>query len=211
MQIVMAAAVSGIIRKRRLWAVLNQMPMDCMICRVMCGSGHPVIMVAVVNIKFCGAGRGTLMRAVSAHPIVITVAWTIATTLSASVAPSKKLPFSLLHFYTLQIPRRVLFKRRAVKKEIYKKWFERVKYDIDTAEAMYSTGRYIYAIFMCQQSIEKSLKALLVFKGIEIIPVHNLRRLAEASGVINELDKSDLKKIDFLSQYYLNARYKEDI
>ena len=56
-----------------------------------------------------------------------------------------------------------------MKKEIYQKWLERVKYDIDTAEAMYSTGRYIYAIFMCQQAIEKSLKALLVFKGIEII------------------------------------------
>lgn len=46
---------------------------------------------------------------------------------------------------------------------------------------------------------------------MEIVPVHNLRRLAEITGTINEMSKEDVKKIDFLSQYYLNARYKEDI
>ncbi len=41
--------------------------------------------------------------------------------------------------------------------------------------------------------------------------MHNLRRLAEITGTIGELNKEDFKKIDFLTQYYLNARYKEDI
>lgn len=86
-----------------------------------------------------------------------------------------------------------------------------MKYDIDTADAMYETGRYIYAVFMCQQSVEKSFKALMVFKSIEVVPIHNLRRLAELSGVIEEISPEDLKMIDFLSQFYLNARYKEDI
>jgi len=98
-----------------------------------------------------------------------------------------------------------------MKKAIYQKWLERVKYDIDTAEAMYATRRYIYAVFICQQALEKCFKALMAFKGIEILPVHNLRRLAEMIDVIGELSHLDLKKMDFLSQYYLNARYKEDI
>ena len=96
-------------------------------------------------------------------------------------------------------------------KAIYQKWLDRVKYDMDTAEAMYATGRYIYTVFMCQQALEKCFKALITFNGMEMMPVHSLRRLAEMTGTIGELSKEDLRKIDFLSQYYLNARYKEDI
>ena len=51
----------------------------------------------------------------------------------------------------------------------------------------------------------------MAFKGIDIIPIHNLRRLAEMSGMASAFSKEDFKKMDFLSQYYLNARYKEDI
>ncbi len=98
-----------------------------------------------------------------------------------------------------------------MEKPIYQNWLKRVNYDMDTAEAMYTTKRYIYAVFMCQQALEKCFKALMAFKGIEIIPIHNLRRLAEMTSVADSINKADLKKMDFLSQYYLNARYKEDI
>lgn len=91
------------------------------------------------------------------------------------------------------------------------KWLDRVAYDMDTAKAMLQTGRLIYAIFMCQQSVEKCFKALLAHQEKEIIPIHNLRRLAEFSAVINELDDATLLKLDFLSSYYINARYKEDL
>lgn len=91
------------------------------------------------------------------------------------------------------------------------KWLERVTYDLDTAKAMLKTERYIYAVFMCQQSIEKCLKALLVYQGKEILPIHNLRRLSELAKVLEEYDKTTLVKLDFLSRYYINARYKEDL
>ncbi len=91
------------------------------------------------------------------------------------------------------------------------KWLDRVTYDLDTAKAMLQAGRLIYAIFMCQQSLEKCFKALLSFQGKEIIPIHNLRRLAELSDVIHELNHDVLIKLDFLSSYYINARYKEDL
>ena len=38
-------------------------------------------------------------------------------------------------------------------------WFGIADYDLDTAEAMYSTGRWLYVAFMCHQVIEKTLKA----------------------------------------------------
>jgi HEPN domain-containing protein len=92
-----------------------------------------------------------------------------------------------------------------------KKWLERVDYDLLTADAMLKTGRYIYAVFMCQQALEKAMKAFISGTGNEVLPIHNLRRLAESSGLINQLNDEQLIKLDFLSQYYINARYKEDI
>jgi HEPN domain-containing protein len=64
---------------------------------------------------------------------------------------------------------------------------------------------------MCQQSLEKCIKALVAYQGKEIIPIHNLRRLAEIASIIHEFDESALIKLDFLSNYYINARYKEDL
>lgn len=35
-------------------------------------------------------------------------------------------------------------------------WVEMSDYDLDTAEAMLATGRYLYVGFMCHQTIEKT-------------------------------------------------------
>ena len=72
------------------------------------------------------------------------------------------------------------------------KWLDRVSYDLDTAKAMLQTGRLIYAVFMCQQTLEKAIKALLVSHGKEVIPIHNLRRLAEKASISVDLDDSTL-------------------
>jgi HEPN domain-containing protein len=94
---------------------------------------------------------------------------------------------------------------------LHEKWLDRAEYDLETARAMFTTGRYVYVIFMCQQGLEKCLKALLAFQGKEIPPIHNLRRLVEAVGAVGNMGTEELRRIDFLSQYYLNARYKDDL
>ncbi len=93
--------------------------------------------------------------------------------------------------------------------EAVKKWLDRVEYDFQTAEAMLGAARYIYVIFMCQQAVEKALKAVITSRGEEVMPIHNLRRLAELAKM--EFKEDELVKLDFLSQFYLNARYKEDL
>ncbi|MFH1147829.1 MAG: HEPN domain-containing protein [Pseudomonadota bacterium] len=98
-----------------------------------------------------------------------------------------------------------------MKSETVQKWLDRVEYDLDTAKALLQTRRYIYVVFMCQQCIEKCLKALLEYQGKGILPIHNLRRLGELADMIEELDEPTLAKFDFLSQYYISARYKEDV
>jgi len=44
-------------------------------------------------------------------------------------------------------------------------WLKQADYDMDTADAMHTGGRYFYAIFMCHLSIEKGLKGLY-YKGL---------------------------------------------
>ena len=39
--------------------------------------------------------------------------------------------------------------------EIFKYWHEVAAYDLETAKAMFESGRYLYVAFMCQQAIEK--------------------------------------------------------
>ena len=71
-------------------------------------------------------------------------------------------------------------------------WVERSQYDIDTAKAMLGTGRFLYVAYMCQQTIEKLLKALIAQQGKENFPIHNLNRLAEFAETSKELTTEQL-------------------
>jgi len=68
--------------------------------------------------------------------------------------------------------------------QIVKKWLLKARYDLDTASAMLSTGRYFYVMFCCQQAIEKCFKAMYSQKHNELPPrIHTLSTLAEHCGV----------------------------
>jgi HEPN domain-containing protein len=58
----------------------------------------------------------------------------------------------------------------------YQEWFRQADYDMDTADAMFASGRYFYAVFMCHLSIEKALKGLIAAKRLDELPpkTHNL-------------------------------------
>ncbi len=94
---------------------------------------------------------------------------------------------------------------------VHEKWVERARYDLETAEVLLAAGRYIYVVFMCQQAIEKCFKAVISYRSLEVPPIHNLRRLAEVGGFLAESSPTELRWLDYLSQFYLNARYKEDV
>ncbi len=46
-------------------------------------------------------------------------------------------------------------------------WVERSKYDLETSKVMLDSARYLYVAYMCQQAIEKILKALIAQQGKE--------------------------------------------
>lgn len=88
-------------------------------------------------------------------------------------------------------------------------WFEGAEYDLQTACAMLETRRLLYVGFMCHQTIEKALKGVFVSRNLEVeLPyIHKLRRLANLSGISEEMDEEQLSFLDVLSPLNVEARY----
>ncbi len=86
-------------------------------------------------------------------------------------------------------------------------WVERSKYDLDTAKVMLDTGRYLYVAYMCQQTVEKMLKAIIAQHGKENFPIHNLNRLAEIASISNKLTSEQFNFLAELTPYHIEARY----
>ena len=92
----------------------------------------------------------------------------------------------------------------------YKEWLRQAEYDMATADAMFKSGRYIYAVFMCHLSIEKGLKGLYHYELDIVLPkTHNLIYL------LNQISKNpevELKKfIIKLNTASLATRYPDDL
>lgn len=88
-------------------------------------------------------------------------------------------------------------------------WFESAEYDLQTARAMLETRRLLYVGFMCHQTIEKTLKGIFVTrKPEEELPyIHKLVRLANLSGISEEMSEGQLGLLDMLSPLNIEARY----
>ena len=69
------------------------------------------------------------------------------------------------------------------------------------------TGRYLYVSYMCQQTVEKLLKAIIAQQGKENFPIHNLNRLAEISAISDELSSEQFNFLAELTPYHIEARY----
>jgi HEPN domain-containing protein len=89
-------------------------------------------------------------------------------------------------------------------------WFKQAEYDLETANAMFETGRYIYAVFMCHLSIEKALKGLYA-KKFEKDPakIHNLNYFCEKIGL--ELPEDIQIFIDKLNSLSVPTRYPDEL
>ena len=89
-------------------------------------------------------------------------------------------------------------------------WMNRAEYDLETAQSMYDSGRYLYVLFCCQQAVEKALKSLISQQIKELPPrIHQLIRLSEIAGL--EMDESRIEFLRELSSYYIQSRYPEEI
>ena len=78
--------------------------------------------------------------------------------------------------------------------------------NLDTAEKLFSAGKYHHCLFFAHLSLEKLLKALVIKETKEhALPTHNLTKLAEDAKVAaTEEQKEELKEI---TVFNIEARY----
>lgn len=89
---------------------------------------------------------------------------------------------------------------------VVKQWLDKSAEDLETAQTLLDTGRYAWCAFLCQQALEKCLKAGYVKEKKRIPPyIHKLERLCE----LLELDPPPeiLDSIIEIDKYYIAARY----
>ena len=97
----------------------------------------------------------------------------------------------------------------AAEKDV-KSWVDASRYDLETAKALLESRRYVYVLFMCQQSLEKLLKARLTARTAAFPPrIHSLLRLAEIAAL--ELTEDEKTLLERLSLYYLQSRYPPEV
>ena len=85
---------------------------------------------------------------------------------------------------------------------------EMSEYDMETAEAMLQTRRFLYVGFMCHQAIEKMLKGYWTARLEEIpLKIHTLSRLAERTGLDKDFSEEQWRIIDTLEPLNIEARY----
>jgi HEPN domain-containing protein len=95
---------------------------------------------------------------------------------------------------------------------LFKDWLRRAKSNLERAKAGRVSEEVVYEdlCFDCQQTVEKSLKALLVFNDVVFPRTHSISLLLEliADTGINIPD--EIKEAVILTEYAVSARYPGD-
>ena len=86
------------------------------------------------------------------------------------------------------------------------------QYDLESADAMFATGRWFYVVFMCQQAIEKLVKGLYILYVDDNVP-----RLYDINSIFDRfrdklsepLSDDHVVLFDTLSKFYLRSRYPD--
>jgi HEPN domain-containing protein len=89
-------------------------------------------------------------------------------------------------------------------------WIALAEYDLDTAQHMLVTGRYLYVVFMSHLALEKMLKAH-VTEATQAIPAksHDLIYLVKKAGL--DVPQPHLDFIGKINTASIPTRYPEDL
>ena len=96
--------------------------------------------------------------------------------------------------------------------EKYEYWLDIAKYDLDTADAMLTTGRWLYVVFMSQQAIEKLVKGLYtLYVSDEVPKTHNINFLLQKfeNQLAQPIAESRYELFEKLRSFYIEGRYAD--
>jgi len=93
------------------------------------------------------------------------------------------------------------------------RWLVKAQNDELSAESLlkHKDGSFSVAGFLCQQMVEKLLKALLIFREVRIRKIHDLLELQRILLVSDPDIVSLESELTLLNEYYTEARYPGDI
>ncbi len=85
------------------------------------------------------------------------------------------------------------------------RWWKQAQRDLKAAKNSFRSGDYYVASLLCQQSVEKGFKSLLINKDKDIPKVHDLvflsKKLNAEENIVEESDK--------LSKIYVETKYPD--
>ncbi|MBE2232277.1 MAG: HEPN domain-containing protein [Anaerolinea sp.] len=86
------------------------------------------------------------------------------------------------------------------------RWFEQAQHDLDAASKNYVIELYDVTLILCQQALEKGLKALYTAQTGQFPPrIHSIERLADLTQMRSRLEQALLD----LEDYYIRLRYPD--
>jgi HEPN domain-containing protein len=94
--------------------------------------------------------------------------------------------------------------------EKYEYWLDATGYDLDSADAMYAGRRWLYVVFMCQQSVEKLCKGLYTLYIDDDVPrLHNITKIVAnfAEMLPETISDEQYRLFDLLTAFYIKGRY----
>ena len=90
-------------------------------------------------------------------------------------------------------------------KEIADNWIMQAESDLSSAKYNFKGRKYDVAAYLCQQSVEKGLKALYIKKNNELIKIHDLVKL----GSLVNAPKQIIAICNDLNPIYTEDRYPD--
>jgi len=86
-------------------------------------------------------------------------------------------------------------------------WLDSAEHDLETAESLFTSGKYDWCLFLAHLVLEKALKAVYVRENDNRLPpkTHNLVKLAEETNL--ELTEEQKLFFDEVSDFNIEVRY----
>ena len=89
-------------------------------------------------------------------------------------------------------------------------WLDLADEDVSVAELLLKGKKYLQAGFFCHLIAEKALKAIVANITNKAPPkTHDLTKLAEQGGILNDLSESQLSLLEELNPFNIEARYPD--
>lgn len=90
-----------------------------------------------------------------------------------------------------------------------KEWMTISEEDMEVTQLCFDGKKFLHCAYMCQQAVEKALKAIIATKNEVPIPIHNLPELAMNADVWDTLQAEQHIFLRALTAYAIEARYPE--